>query len=491
MTKNNSPPPLLVKLFKDAMACQARGDLAWALKLYAQIQAKFPSFADAWTNASVVLFDLGRDQEALKMAIRAVELCPQCQHANSALANAHQRLGSLGEAERYFLKAMECDPGHFPAMTNLAGIYANKGKFAEALRLQNMAISVQPAHPVLWGNRGHTKLRSMDLAGAEADLAHALSLDPSNALARWNLAYVQLLQNRFLEAWPNFAARKYLAEWSGNAQHFSKPHWRGEALNGRTLLIYTEQGYGDTLQFSRFLPRLKNYGGPTLLSTYRPMERVLKLMNAADQLIIEGEPLPEHDLVAPLMELPAILNIGPAEIAPLPPPTLPARETLPELATLGLKVGLAWAGNPAHTNDTHRSMSPSVFDELADLPGVAWYGLQKPPAAKPPGLPGFIDLSAHLGDFLDTAQIAAQLDLVITVDTAVAHMAGLLGLPAIVLLAYMPDWRWGLGDGTPWYPSLTLIRQPKHGDWAGAMGMLKERICGILAERAGGKGRNE
>jgi hypothetical protein len=124
-------------------------------------------------------------------------------------------------------------------------------------------------------------------------------------------------------------------------------------------------------------------------------------------------------------------------------------------------------------------MDPAFFDELADMPGIeniAWYGLQVPPAERPPKLPGFTDLSRYMGDYMDTAKIAKQLDLVVTVDTSMAHLAGFLGLPAIVLLAYMPDWRWGLADRSPWYPTLTLLRQPAHGDWASVMGALKDEI---------------
>jgi Flp pilus assembly protein TadD len=477
MTKRPQHDPRLVRLFTEAMAYQASGNLKGALIVYKQVQSKFPSFADAWTNASVVLYELGRDNEALEMAIRAVELRPQCQHANSALASAQQRLGRIDEAAAHFLKAIECDPKHFPALTNLAGIYACKGKFAEALELQNMAIHAQPSHPVLWGNRGHTKMRDLDLAGAEADLNHSLSLDPTNPLARWNLAYVQLLQHRYEEAWPNFRARQFLSEWSGNKQFMNKPHWKGEPLNGRTLLVYTEQGYGDTLQFSRFVPRLSRFGGRVLFSIYKPLERIFKHTAGVDQLIIEGEALPNFDLVVPIMDLPVIFNIGKAALGPLPAPPLPEYEPLPELSRPGFKVGLVWAGNTAHTNDLLRSMSPRIFDELAGLSGIAWYGLQVPPADDPPRLPGFLDMSPRMADFVDTAQIAKQLNLIVTVDTSVAHLAGFLDLPAIVLLAYMPDWRWGLdSDSTPWYPSVTLLRQPAHGDWASVVAMLKERI---------------
>ncbi|MDR1842082.1 MAG: tetratricopeptide repeat protein [Holophagales bacterium] len=482
MTNSPQHDPLLVKLATEAMARQSQGDKSGALIVYKRIQRQFPKFPDAWINASVILFEAKRYEEALDMALRAISLGPENPDALCALANANQHLGNINEAVDCFQRTLRYNPNHVPALSNLAGIYARTGKFAEALELENRAIQIQPDNAVLFGNRGHTKMRALDMAGAEADLKQALRLDANNNQARWNLAYVQLLQRRYQEAWSNFRARLHLDEWSGNKQNFGKPNWKGEALNGRTLLIHIEQGFGDALQFVRFVPQLKRYGGRVMLMAYQPLKRLLSNLPGVEKLIIEGEPLPDFDLVVPLMELPVILNAGLSDLAPLPPPTLPDCKPLPEFARPGFKVGFVWAGNPTHTNDALRSMSPRFLDELADMSGIAWYGLQTPPCAEPPSLPGFIDLSPHMNDFMDTAQMTRQLDLIVTVDTSMAHLVGFLRLSAIILLAYMPDWRWGLDDErTPWYPALTLLRQPAHGDWRTVIGMLRERITELAA----------
>jgi tetratricopeptide (TPR) repeat protein len=468
--------PQLTKLFSEALFHQKQGNRSSALLAYRRIQRHFPDFADGWTNGSVVLFELGRFDEALTMAQTAVALAPENPSAHCALASAEQGLGLVQDAIAHFRHAIRLDPAHFPALTNLAGIHARRGEFLQAVELENTAVAANPSHSALWGNRGHTKLRMLDLQGAEADLGRALELDAANHQVRWNLAYVQLLQGRFREAWPNFRSRLELDDWTGNRQTFGRPSWRGESLDGRTLLVYTEQGFGDTLQFARFLPRLKEFDGRVLLQIYPPLKRLLAHVHGVDALLAEGEPLPDFDLVVPQMELPVILDASPTDILPLPPPTLPERAPPQEMAREGFKVGLVWAGNPTHTNDALRSIDPIALGELSDLQGVAWYGLQKPPAAEPPPLPSFMDLSAYMGDFMDTAHIANQLDLVVTVDTSMAHLAGFLGLSAIVLLAHLPDWRWGLEEKSPWYPSLTLLRQPAHGDWRSVMGALKEEI---------------
>jgi Flp pilus assembly protein TadD len=455
-----------------------------ALVAYRRVQARFPDFADAWINASAVLNDMGRAEESLEMATHALELAPENPIAICALATALQTLGRLDEAAANFQKSLQYDPNHAPALTNLAGIYNRSGDFAGALALDDRAVQLNPSHSVLRANRGHTKMRALDLAGAEEDLSKALELDANNAQARWNLAYVQLLQHRYQEAWPNFRARRHLAEWADNSRAFGKPHWGGEPLNGRTLLIYSEQGFGDTLHFARFIPQLGPFGGHVLLSASRPLMRLLSNIPGIDGIVAEGAPLPPFDLVAPLMELPVILNADSTKLSPLPPPSLPDCQPAPELCRQGFKVGLAWAGSPIHTNDALRSMSPRCLDCLADIPGIAWYGLQLPPAPEPPKLPGFTDLSHRMGAFLDTAQLIKQLDLVVTVDTSLAHVAGFLGLPAIILLAYLPDWRWGINEPhSPWYPSLALLRQPAHGDWQEVARLLKERIAQLAAPK--------
>ena len=493
MTNPAPPHPLLVQLFREALTSQLHGDKSLALVAYKRIQARFPEFVDAWANTSTILWEMGRYTEALEMARRAVELGPENPSALCALANAQQSLGDIGVAEMNFQKAIQCDPAHVPALTNLAGIYNRNGNFAAALSLDDRAIQAQPSRSALWGNRGHTKMRALDLAGAEADLRRALELDEKNALARWNLAYIQLLQRRYKEAWPNFGARKELGEWSGNKTDFGKPHWRGEPLEGRTLLVYAEQGFGDTIQFARFVPKIKGFGGRAILRVPRSLFRLLSHCPYIKCLLEEGAPLPEYDFVAPLMELPSILNLGEGDFAPLPPPDLPLGPEIPEIdgpeRAHKFKVGLAWAGSPIHSNDKLRSMDAKLLDGLADMPSaskeIAWYGLQKLPSSSPPALPGFADLSPYMGDFLDTAQILKKLDLVVAVDTSVVHLAGLLGRPCIVLLAFMPDWRWGLGGAsTPWYPSLQLVRQPSHGDWRGAVGAIKGKIADMASKRS-------
>jgi len=471
--------PIQDKLFADAVSAVARGDVGAALFAYKRLQRQFPGFPDAWANASMLLCETGRPDEALAAAARALELAPESPAAMYAMANAHLGLGRFGEAAAHLRRVIETDPGHALALTNLAGVCAHLGDLAQALELHDRAVQARPSLPLLWERRGHAKAMALDLEGAESDMLSALEMNPANAPLRSNLVHVQLLRHRYHEAWSHYhRGHLRLEGWSSHRPDLGRPHWTGEPLDGRTLLVYKEQhGFGDTIQFARFFPQIqRDYGGRVVALVPVPMVRLLATVPGTDSVVPDGGQLPDFDLAVCLMSLPIILN---ADAMNLPPPAgivvEPSRAQ--ELDRPGFKVGLVWAGSPTHSKDAERSISPRMFDELADLEDVAWHGLQVPPSAEPPRLPGFIDMSPMMGDFMDAAQIVKRMDLVVTVDTSMAHLAGTLGVPTIVLLTHLPEWRWGLGETTPWYPSVKLIRQPAPGDWAGAIAALKQEIA--------------
>jgi Flp pilus assembly protein TadD len=481
MSNQTPQDPALAKLLAEAEACQSQGNHSGALIAFKRLQRQFPDFADAWINASALLRDIGRDDEAMAMAQRGIELDPENPKAHCELAMAYKKQGHDDEAAFHYQKALEYDPKHVNALARLAEIYFRKDCFTEALGLNDSAIQAEPSHSSLWAFRGIIKIQTLDFAGAEADLLQAMKLNPKNAHAPLQLALALLLQGRCKEAWPHIDASRSLGlDWN-TRQDFGKPHWNGETLNERTLLVYSTHhdsgGLGDVIQFVRFFPGMQQqYGCCIQLLTYKSLKRLLAGIPGIDGIVGEGEPLPPFDVAAPITELPQLLKIDLSNLAP-PTVILPKPSPMHQIDRTGFKVGLVWTGSPTNTMDAIRNISPRFLDELADMPGLAWCSLQVPPDENPPRLPGLVDLSPHLSDFMDTAQVAQQLDLVITVDTSVAHLAGSLGIPTIVLLPRVPDWRWGLqGDSTPWYPSATLLRQPMHGDWASVVGMLKAKL---------------
>jgi tetratricopeptide (TPR) repeat protein len=478
----------LAKFFSEAMSRQAAGDRGGALLAYKRIQRHFPGFVDAWINASTLLCGMERFEEALGMAEAAVGLDEANEAAVYALADARIKLGRLDEAEASLLGLIERAPTHFQAIIALAAAYAEKKRFAESLALYDRAAGLDPSNAPLLARRGMAKMKALDVSGAESDFRSALGLGFDNDPVRMQLAISLLLQHRYREAWKQFGSKMVLGA-TFQIKGTAKPRWRGEPLHGGALLVGTHHhGFGDAIQLSRLMPLAKEAaGGRVLLSAHEPLKRLLGGVPGIDGLVDLEEQVPDFDAHIGILELPIVLDI---EASALPPPIdIPAPGAPPPLgaAVEGFKVGLNLVTSLAYVNDSGRSIDPRLLDELADVEGagrIAWYGLQKPPSQEPPRLPGFADVSSRMGDFMDTAQMVRQMDLVVTVDTAMAHLAGSLRVPTLVLLTRLPDWRWGLGGTTPWYPTVRLLRQPAHGDWRSVVAMLKSEIAGMMDSRS-------
>jgi Tfp pilus assembly protein PilF len=472
--------PALTNLFAAALQRQSQGDAGAALLAYRRLQKRFPDFANAWTNASALLCGMGRLEEALAAAERAVSLDGGGQASFYAVAEARRRLGHFDDALKHYSNVLDLNPAHVPSMLRMAEIYWHAGLADVALSLSETAARCEPENSSAFSFRGASKLYLMDYAGAEADFGRALELDPDNANAHQCLTFVHLMHGRYLEGWRRQRASG-LGFWGAGHQDFGKPRWKGEPLEGGTLLVYGQChevcGGGDCIQFARLLPRAKELCGcrRLVVYTYRELKRLFVGLPGLDEVAADGEPLPHFDATAPIWALPSITDL---ELSDMPPPTA-FRLTAPpphlELDGARFKVGLTWAASVG------RRLDPRLFDELADTPGadrVAWYGLQVPPDPEPPRLPGFTDMSPRIADFMDTALVVGQLDLAVSVDTAMAHLAGSLGAPTIVLvLQPLPDWRWGLGETTPWYRTAIALRQPLHGDPASVVRQLKAEIA--------------
>jgi hypothetical protein len=295
----------------------------------------------------------------------------------------------------------------------------------------------------------------------------------SRAEEQWELSNLSLLFGDMLKGWEQYEARLHLPANSKPQSHPDHPRWEGEPFVGKTLLVDWEQGIGDTLMFVRYAPQVKALGGKVLWSVQPSLADVVATCPGVDEVIPMGRPLPPFDLHVPLLWLPWVFKTDltslPAEIPYLHVPGhVPNRQRLSEVleASVGrARIGLAWAGNPVHVRDKERSMPAAVLEPLAALQGVAWHSFQFGPLEDVP-LPGVIQLAPLLGSFSDTALAVAAMDLVITVDTALAHLAGAMGIPTFLLLHTFPDWRWFLGrQDSPWYPTMRIYRQPHPGDW--------------------------
>lgn len=471
--------PVLLELLTQALRAHGAGDLPLAAHAYGRVLERDPHQPDAWCNLADVLRRLGHLPEALAAGRRAVDAAPETALAHRNLAQILADTGQRREAMASIEEALRIAPGDPALLSTQANLFHQDDDDAAALACHCAALEAAPGHPELMLNVGHGLLRLGHLEQAERVLT---LVPPGLPRARWLLAYTRMLQGRWHEAWPDFSARTELPEFQENRRRFPQPRWEGGSLEGRTLLVWGEQGYGDALMALRLLPRLKALGARVLVQTYATLLPVLQASLAADLWLPEGAALPAFDVQVPLLDLPPLLDLDTTEAAQLPPLCIPKDHTPPpELvraldATTGMRrIGLVWSGNPRHVEQRRRSLDPAQLAPLADLPGITWYGLQVP-RTEPP-FPGMVDLSPWLRDFADTAWALQRLDALVTVDTACAHLAGGLGLPAHLLLPRFPDWRWGWeGDRTSWYPTLRLHRQTRPGDWTEPMASVAEAI---------------
>ena len=433
-----------------------------AVEHFRSAVAARPSYADALNNLGLTLVELGRPHEAVAFLEQAVRLRPGQADALNNLGLALADLGRFPEAEAAYRRALDLQPGFADAHSNLANAFKEQGRFAEAL------------------------------AGYEL----SLWIDPGLASARWNRSLTWLQMGDYERGWPEY-------EWRWRRPRtrprpFAQPRWDGSPLEGRTLLLWSEQGLGDMIQFLRYAPFAKERGGEVLVECPGELAPLFSRCRGIDRLVVEGDPLGPYDVQAPLMSLPALLGTTlsnvPARAPYLSPDPGLAEAWAKRLSALpGFKVGIAWQGNPRNRWDRHRSAPLAEFAPLARCDGVRLVSLQKGFGSEQlPALAGsfpVIDLGPELdagGAFLDTAAVIGHLDLVVTVDSALAHLAGALGAPVWVALAEAADWRWLRGrEDSPWYPTARLFRQQRLGEWRGVFGRMAEELK-VRAARAAG-----
>ncbi len=412
----------------------------------------------------------------------ALALAPDLASVQCDLGNALHMLHRMEESAASYRRAIALQPDYADAHYNLAGTLLVLGQAEEAVDCYRQAVSSRPDFAAAHFNLGNTLTSLLRPDEAVRSYRAALALQPDHAAAHKNHSFALLQQGNFVEGWREYEWRVHTD--GSRLKSSTKPVWDGSEFQGKTLLVCAEQGLGDTIQFVRLLPKVKALGGTIILECQPLLAKLLQGIEGADLVIArpaDGSlPTRNYDLHVHLMSLPCLLgtiiDTIPAEIPYLtadPSKTALWRTRMISTSD-GLRVGIVWAGSPDNKNDRSRSMTLTDFLPLRECPGVVLYSLQKGAAAGQitPFPQGYeiTDLSRELEDFTDTAAALTALDLLITVDTSVAHLAGALGVPVWTLLPYVPDWRWLLDrDDTPWYPTMRLFRQSHAGDWAGVV----------------------
>ncbi|GFO65347.1 tetratricopeptide repeat protein [Geomonas paludis] len=465
------------QLFREANRLRGEGDLAGAVRLYRALLERLPECAEVYNNLGLAQQDQGLLVEAEGSYRRAMELKP-------TLADAYNNLGTLlvgraqhDDAEPLFRRAVALNPGYLPAYVNLGACLQVLEEPAQAVELYRQAIALDPGYLEARINLGTAYQDLMQPQQAIATYRELLRLAPEHPEAHWNLALSLLSVGDYENGW-----REYQWRLAGCEPELAVPVWRGEELCGRTILLQCEQGLGDTLQFIRYAPLVAQRGGRVVVRCQIPaLKPLLARVPGVAAVCGPADELPPCDCQVQLISLPHLFGTTLEQMPPWRPYLFPEQRRaalwslmLEEGATL--KVGLVWRGGPLPRN---RACPFKHFAALADMPGVLFYSLQLGEAPDTDLLPA-VDLAPQIKDFGDTAAILAGLDLLITVDTAAAHLGGGMGIPVWLLLPYSCDWRWfAEREDSPWYPAMRIFRQGRPGDWPGVMG----RIRALLQER--------
>jgi len=427
------------------MVLQATGRSAEALQHLEAAAALHPGSARIFNGLGFVHLHLKNHSRAVECYGRAIELGQRAPDAYYSMGNACYQLGEVERAAALFQEATALDPQDQASWNNLGKCLQDLNRLEESLRAYDRAVAIDPVY----------------------------------SLARYGRALSLLAVGRLPEGF-----REY-NQWRSHGikpREFPQPAWQGAPVPGRTLFLHAEQGFGDAIQYARFLPTARERAGKVILECRPELKALFTHSGLADAVIAHGEPIPPFDFWGSQVSLPGILAVALATIpnrvpylnAPAPGARLPGSDRK-------LKAGVVWAGNPSHHNDAARSARLQDFLPLFEVPGVTFYSFQRPvpevDLAAFRSFSGVVDLGSGFDDFLATAAAVAELDLVITVDTAIAHLAGALAKPVWTLLPLAPDWRWMMDrPDTPWYPTMRLFRQTRRNEWGPVISRVMEEL---------------
>jgi len=518
-------PRSIDTLYNLGNICQELGQAERAATYFERALRLSPASVELHNNLGIALQALGRLDEAITCSRKALALRPDAPELLDNLAAALHQQGQSEAAQATYERALKLNPNRVESYIGLGAVLVDRGRAEEALHRYEQALSLAPDHPALHSNLGVALVelgRPLEAIAhyrralaAQPDRAEthnnlgialerlgqypealdcygrALALGPDYAEAHFNRAHALLITGNLDEGWREYEWRFAVARY---VRDFDRPLWEGEPLAGKTILVHAEQGFGDTLQFVRYIPMIAAAGGRVVLEAPRALMHITRSVAGLSEVLASGDSLPEFDCHCPLLSLPRVLGTTIATI-PNQVPYLAAeperigfwRERLPKA---GLRVGIVWQGNPQARMDKARSIPLCEFAAMAAVPGVYLVSLQKNDGLDQLGsLPADMridtlgpEFDAGPDAFRDTAAVMMSLDLVIACDTSVAHLAGALGRPVWVILANNPDWRWLVGrDDSPWYPTTRLFRQHQPGDWTGVM----REAAAALAQLAG------
>ena len=485
-------PEWIDAVFEYACSLQDVGRHVDALPLLEQVASQASALAIVCQKYAYSLKAVGRFEEALSMYEAALEIDSEAADVWSDLGATYLAWGRPIAAVEAFRMAVRLEPSHAGLWYNLASAALHRDDLSLALDAFQQALELAPNHVDAHLNLGVTYRKMGELERCIDCFRRALLLRPGDVSARWNLATALLMKGEVREGWSLYESRRELPNFSMCS--YPMKAWSGSIAVDKTLLVHAEQGFGDTFQFVRFVSAARERVGRLVLAVQPPLKPFFSALAIADEVIAHHEEVDGIDMQVPLLSLPYVLGMWDqtvGESCPYLSSTEPLisrwREQLSELK--GFRIGIGWQGNPSYKDDHHRSVPLRQFTSIMRRPDVSVISLQKFHGLEQLE---YLDTEVRItelgsrldndtGAFMDTAAVLANLDLVITSDTALAHLAGAVGVPVWVVLGHVPDWRWGLHhDRLSWYPTMRLFRQDAPGDWESAFEAINKSLSEII-----------
>jgi Flp pilus assembly protein TadD len=509
-------PKVAEEVLAGALEAHKEGRLEEAVAVYREILTTQPDHADTLHLLGVALHQMGQNDEARPLIERATKFQPNVPHYHNHLGQVLFGLKLFEQAEQEFEKALALRLGYPQAYNNLGLTQLEMRRYEDASFTFKKALVYDPDFAQAHNNLGRALLRLGNIEGAvdafkasiqrddgdpdacnnlgvalrllgrfdeaEVSFEQALKLAPAHMDAHVNKAHSLLTEGDLAEGW---AEHEWRLRRSDMARGFGQPLWEGDDIKGKTILLWAEQGLGDTLQFLRYAPLVAARGANVIVECHPLLRRLAAGVDGVVE-VVEYDATCDFDLHLPLLSLPRIFE---TELSTIPArvPYLPVPDPMPLEASGDTKVGLVWAGNPNHANDRNRSRPLQEFAPLAAVEKASYFALQKGTAGEQPAPAGMAltQLGPQLDDFYDTAAALAALDLLISVDTSVAHLAGALGRPVWLMLPYAADWRWlRKRDDSPWYPTMRLFRQDQDSSWQTVFEVIAGELAKFVARAA-------
>ncbi len=475
-------------------ALRKTGDMAGSLTAFDKSLSIDPHHAATLTGKGNTLKEMGLLSEAAACYKLALDLVPGNPLVINNLGVIRFLSNDLDGAEALYREALSIQPDYPEALSNLSVIRRFRDDLAGAVECSRKALTLRPTYPGALNNLGNTLKDSRLHEEAVEVYREALRFDPGNAEIHKNLAMSLLALGHFDEGWREYKWRWQSKQFSHISRCFNRPEWRGEAGEGRTILIHAEQGFGDTIQFCRYVPMIRAMGFNVLMFVPPQLQRIVRTLAGVDAIFTRTDDIPAFDVHCPMMHLPVVFRTEvetiPAVVPYLRPDAADEARWRERIAALGsddMKVGLAWAGSSRVQSpdlvitDRKRSVAPECLAPLLDVADVRFFSLQKD-GPKAPADFGLIDWTADCRDFADTAALIANLDLVISVDTAVVHLAGAMGKPVWLLNRFNSCWRWFVDrEDSPWYPgTLRIFNQNEPGGWDDVVLRIREALTELV-----------